>query len=93
MSTEPGFGRRPRSPSSRRRLGFRLPKVEVEIRPEPDDREAVLAAVRALLSTDGVPPAYRSAWRELGIRENADDGGDDQGEAVRPRSTPGATRA
>lgn len=66
--------------------------MEVEIRPEPDDRETVLAAVRALLSADGAPPAHRSAWRELGIRENAEDGAD-QGEAVRPRNTPGATRA
>jgi hypothetical protein len=66
--------------------------VEVEITPEPDEREAVLAAVRALLSADGQPPAYRSAWRKSGIRENAE-GSDDQGEAVRPRTSPGASRA
>jgi hypothetical protein len=66
--------------------------VEVEIRPEPDDREVILAAVEAVLSADGAPPAYRSAWRESGIRENVEDGAD-QGDAVRPRRSPGATRA
>lgn len=66
--------------------------MEVQIRPEPNEREAVLAAVHELLSSDGTPPAYRSAWRESGIRENAEDGGD-QGEAVRPRRSPGAGRA
>jgi hypothetical protein len=66
--------------------------VEVDIRPEPDEREAVLAAVSALLSADGKPPAYRSAWREAGIRENAEDGAD-QDEAVRPRKRPGDKRA
>jgi hypothetical protein len=66
--------------------------VDVRITPEPEDRDAVLAAVEALLSRDPLPAAYRSAWRELGVRENL---GDDefQGEAGRPRSTPGATRA
>lgn len=66
--------------------------MELEITPEPDEREPVLVAVRLLLSADGKPPAYRSAWRESGIRENAEDGAD-QGEAVRPRSSPGARRA
>jgi hypothetical protein len=65
--------------------------VEVEIRPEPNEREAVLAAVRLLLSADGSPPAYRSAWRESGIRENAKDGRD-QGDAVRPHKVRGARR-
>jgi len=66
--------------------------VNVRITPEPDDRDAVLSAVEALLSRDPLPAAYRSAWRELGVHENL---GEDepQGEAVRPRSTPGATRA
>jgi hypothetical protein len=66
--------------------------VDARITPEPDDRDAVLAAVEALLSRDPLPAAYRSAWRELGVRENL---GEDepQGETVRPRSTPGATRA
>jgi hypothetical protein len=66
--------------------------VELEIRPEPDEREAVVAAARLLLSADGKPPAYRSAWRESGIRENTSDDAD-QGDAVRPRSSPGARRA
>jgi hypothetical protein len=66
--------------------------VEVEIRPEPDEREAVIAAVQALLSANGTPAAYRSSWRSSGIRENVDDD-DDQGDAVWPRSSPGATQA
>lgn len=66
--------------------------MDVRITPEPDDRDALLAAVEALLSRDPLPPAYRSAWRELGVRENL--GGDEaQGETGLPRSTPGATRA
>ena len=66
--------------------------MELEIRPEPDAREAVVAAVRVLVSADGKPPAYRSGWREAGIRENAAADGD-HGEAVRPRRSPGARRA
>lgn len=64
--------------------------MELRIRPEPEERDAVEAAVRALLRSDLLPPAYTSAWRTRGIRENVDDR---YGEAVRPRSTPGATRA
>ena len=66
--------------------------MEVEIRPEPDERNAVLAAVQALLSANAVPAAYRSPWRTSGIRENVDDGAG-QDDAVRPRSSPGASRA
>jgi hypothetical protein len=46
--------------------------VEVEIRPEPtpEERKALLAAVSALLARDPLPAAYRSAWRQEGIREN-----------------------
>jgi hypothetical protein len=66
--------------------------VELEITPEPDEREPLLAAARLLLSADGKPSAYRSAWREWGIRENAEDDAD-QGEAVPPRSRPSARRA
>jgi len=65
--------------------------VDVRITPEPDDRDAVLAAVEALLARDELPPAYRSAWRDIGVRENL--GNDLQGETGLPRSTPGATRA
>jgi hypothetical protein len=66
--------------------------VDVRITPEPDDRDAVLAAVQALLSRDRLPAAYRSAWRELGVRENL--GSEQaQGETGLPRSTPGAMRA
>jgi len=66
--------------------------VDVRITPEPDDRDAVLAAVRALLARDRLPAAYRSRWREAGIRENVGDG-PAQGATGRPRSTPGAMRA
>jgi hypothetical protein len=56
--------------------GFRLPLVDAEIRPEPpiEEREAILRAVAELLARDPRPLSYRSAWRELGIRENTDEG-------------------
>ena len=49
--------------------------MDSEIKPEPPrgEREAILHAVEALLARDPRPPAHRSAWREQGIRENADD--------------------
>jgi hypothetical protein len=65
--------------------------VEVEIRPEPDERKAVLAAVEVLISMDG-PVAYRSEWRAAGICENVEDGAE-QGDAVLPRRGSGATTA
>jgi hypothetical protein len=66
--------------------------VDLRITPEPDDRDAVVAAVEALLARDELPPAYRSAWWALGVRENV--GADElQGETGLPRITPGATRA
>ena len=49
--------------------------MEAEIRPEPgsEEREVILCALEEQLARDGSPAAYRSAWRELGIRENTDD--------------------
>jgi hypothetical protein len=47
--------------------------VELEITPEPEDREAVVAAAKALLRLDPLPPAYRSAWRDQGVRENVEE--------------------
>jgi hypothetical protein len=64
--------------------------MEVEIRPEPDEPAAVLAAVEALLSADGTPPAYRSSWRLSGVRENVEDDAG-QGGAVQPRWGSGST--
>jgi hypothetical protein len=66
--------------------------VDVRITPEPDDRDAVLAAVQALVARDRLPAAYRSGWRQAGIRENL--GCErSQGATGLPRSTPGAMRA
>ena len=66
--------------------------MNLRITPEPDDRDAVVAAVEALLARDELPPAYRSAWRARGVRENV--GADElQDETGLLRSTPGATRA
>jgi len=47
--------------------------VEAEIKPDPtpEERTAILAALESV-SADG-PPAYRSVWREQGVRENDDD--------------------
>jgi hypothetical protein len=50
--------------------------VELKIEPEPsaEERDAILRALSDRL--DSAPPlAYRSAWREDGIRENALDPG------------------
>lgn len=58
--------------------------MEIEIRPEPDDRDAVLAAIEALLTANGTPAAYRSPWRASGIRENVEDGAD-RGDPARPQ--------
>jgi hypothetical protein len=54
---------------------FRLLVVDAEIRPEPTggERDAILRALGEQLARDPLPPAYRSAWREQGIRENTDD--------------------
>ena len=54
--------------------------MDIEIRPETDEREVVLAAVEALLSAAGGPPAYRSAWRQAGVLENLS-GGPDPGDS------------
>jgi hypothetical protein len=71
--------------------------MERRIRPEPtpEERAAILAALERLLSEDARPPAYRSAWRDAGVRENLDNSGEDgdYGATARPRSSPGATRA
>jgi hypothetical protein len=66
--------------------------VEVRITPEPEERDAVLAAVEALLSRDSLPSAYRSGWRLRGVLENVGED-DDQADTGLPRSSPGATRA
>lgn len=63
--------------------------MDVRITPEPEERDAVLAAVETLLARDPLPPAYRSKWRLRGIAENVAD----QDDAGLPRSNPGATRA
>lgn len=46
--------------------------MDVRITPEPEVRDAVLAAVEELLSRDPLPPAYRSVWRQRAIRENVE---------------------
>jgi hypothetical protein len=71
--------------------------MEPVIRPEPtpEERAAILAALERLLSENAGPPAYRSAWRDMGVRENLDDSAreGDYGATVRPRRSPGASRA
>jgi hypothetical protein len=68
--------------------------VDVEIRPEPspEERRALLAVLDELLAEPERPAPYRSAWRELGILENAEPEGDYETVAL-PRSSPGAIRA
>ena len=66
--------------------------MDVRITPEPQERDAVLAAVEALLAGDPLPAAYRSGWRLRGVLENVGED-EDQDDAGLPRSSPGATRA
>jgi hypothetical protein len=49
--------------------------VNAEITPEAHggERDAILRAVEAQFARDPHPAAYRSHWREQGIRENAGD--------------------
>jgi hypothetical protein len=65
----------PRFVSSRCAYGFRVLVVDAEIRPEPtaEERDVILRALEEQVARDPRPPAYRSAWRDQGIRENADD--------------------
>ena len=45
--------------------------MELEIRPEPSPQEhAAIVAALEELQRDGASAAYRSAWRDAGIREN-----------------------
>jgi hypothetical protein len=72
--------------------------MELEITPEPEaeERAVIVAAAEALLGQDGLPAAYRSSWRDAGVRENlerASEETESYGETGRPRSSPGATRA
>ncbi|MDQ2982420.1 MAG: hypothetical protein M3R70_00630 [Actinomycetota bacterium] len=60
--------------------------------PEPAEREALETALERLLARGEAPGPYRSAWRDLGVRENVEDEEDDQA-ATRLRNNPGATRA
>ena len=46
--------------------------MDVRITPEPEEQDAVLAAVEELLSRDPLPAAYRSVWRQRAIRENVE---------------------
>ena len=66
--------------------------MDVRITPQPEERDAVLAAVEELLSRDPLPPAYRSVWRQRAIRENVEFS-ERYGDAVRPLRSPGARRA
>ena len=69
--------------------------MELEIEPEPtsEERAAIEAALEEQSVKGAKPPAYGSAWRADGIRENTLDLDAGQGATARPRSSPGATRA
>jgi hypothetical protein len=64
--------------SSSARFGFRLRGVEPEITPEPspEEREAILAALREQEPDGAAPAGYGSAWRREGIRESLEDEAD-----------------
>jgi hypothetical protein len=50
-------------------------ELEIEPEPAPEEREAIEAALEGSSANCAQPPAYRSAWRADGIRENALDPG------------------
>jgi hypothetical protein len=45
--------------------------VAIEPEPSPEERAAILAALEEQLAEHSGSSAYRSAWRESGVRENA----------------------
>jgi hypothetical protein len=70
--------------------------VPIDVRPPlPDDARA--AVERALAdageAVEDQPSAYRSAWRRAAALEAVDGVPDEDGYALSPRSTRGATRA
>ena len=70
------------------------PSVHRPLDLSPEEREALSAALRQLLSGQILPRANSSSWRDAGIRENVDD--EDElcyCATARPRNTPGASRA
>ena len=50
-------------------------ELQIEPEPTPEEREAITAALDGDRANGAQPPAYRSAWRADGIRENALDPG------------------
>ena len=62
--------------------------IEIKPEPEPDQREAIEAAMRRLANAPTQPAAYASTWRKTGLREALDPYA-----AARPRNSFGATRA
>ena len=70
--------------------------MPIDVRPPlPDDARDTLA--RALAEAgealEQQPVAYRSAWRRAAALESVDGEPDEDGYALSPRSTRGATRA
>lgn len=51
---------------------FRLPPVEPQIEPEPDEaeRRAIVAALEAAQDEEPTLDPYRSRWRALGVEES-----------------------
>ena len=49
--------------------------MNAEIRPEPtrEERDAILRILQRQSASASVPAAYRSVWRDVGIRENLGD--------------------
>lgn len=75
--------------------------AEITPQPRPEERDAIAAALEHLLA-ESSPAAYRSRWRESGLRENVEAGFEpqtpaeplpDPGAGAPRRSRAGATRA
>lgn len=70
--------------------------MDLEVVPPlpPTEQQALTEALaRAGLELDGPPPAYASPWRRVGLFEATGNGDENDGYALSPRSTRGATRA
>ena len=48
-------------------------RYEISPEPDPNEREALEAALARLLAAEEKPAPYRSRWREAGLRESVED--------------------
>jgi hypothetical protein len=49
---------------------------EITPEPSPEERMVILTALEEQSADEGLPPAYRSPWRQAGILESVEDEGE-----------------